>query len=240
MDLIAVDSLWADDLRSRIARDLGMPRSHVVFAASHTHFGPESRLGNAAPWSAAHLARLEQMTEAIAQGAARLAQKLAPCSLHVGSENVASQMYNRRLIRPDGTCCTVFRLPPPEENLSFGPVDPRLAVLRLDAANGRPAALATSVGIHPVVGGRDFYAISPDYPAVLRQTLESVYAAPALFFLSTAANVVPVRRGPRERSRIGRTLAGAAIMAAEGAERVEGSINVEWERLDVPRVPPHP
>ena len=112
----------------------------------------------------------------------------------------------------------MFRLPPPEENLSFGPVDPRLAVLRLDDANGRPAALATSVGIHPVVGGRDFYAISPITPLCYARRSSPCTPRPRSSFSARRRMSVPVRRVPQGTQPHRSHAAGAAIMAAKKAQ----------------------
>lgn len=143
-------------------------------------------------------------------------------------------MYNRRLRRPDGTCRTVYVLPLPEPDLSFGPTDPRLTALRIADVDGNALANFVSVGIHPVVGGADFYAISPDYVGTLRSVLEHAYEAPTHFALGTAGNVVPLRRGIGEREKLGRYLAGAALAALETTIPVEGPLTLARREVQLP------
>ena len=129
-------------------------------------------------------------------------------------------MSNRRLRRPDGTCCTVYRLPLPEPDLEFGPVDPKLTVLRFDDAHGQAVLFLTSVGIHPVVGGGDFYGISSDYPGCCEKQKPSTRCRASSLWVRPA--MVPLQRGEGQRARPGRYLAGAVV----GCEMAAHHLNV--------------
>lgn len=231
-DLVGVDESWGRRLRTQIGEQLSMPMEHVVVLGTHTHFGPAIRAVKTAgeeheTWPGSAVSAMAQA----ATGAAACAEEL---SLRVGAADVGEMMYNRRLRRPDGTCCTVYRLPLPEPDLEFRQVDPKLTVLRFDDAEGQAALFFTSVGVHPVVGGGDFYGISSDYPGVLREAVESVYQVPCVFALGTAGNVVPLQRGEGQRARWGRYLAGAACQAAEMAKPSSVCLGVAHECLDLP------
>ena len=234
-DLIAIDESWGGRVRRAVGERLRIPPEHVVLVASHTHFGPATRpyeMGDAA-----HRAWLDRTVEQMVETAVQAASRASVATLRLGRRDVGPMMYNRRLRRRDGTCRSVLRLPLPEPDLTFGPVDPKLTVLRFDGPDGRPLALLVSVGIHPVIGGGNFMGISPDYPGVLRRTLEAGYGAPAVFALGTAGNVVPIQRGKGQRERIGRYLAGAAYEASETAEPVPVRLSVAHDRIDLPSAP---
>lgn len=231
-DLIAIDEDWGNRVRTGIATELSMPANHVVVLATHTHFGPQTRLARMTETQ--HQEWLESAVAAMIDCASWAAGRTDECLLKIGTADVGALMYNRRLRRSDGTCCTVYRLPLPEPDLEFGPVDSELTVLRFDNPSGKPVLLLTSVGIHPVVGGRDFYGISADYPGALRRAVEAVYGVPCIFALGTAGNVVPLQRGEGQRERLGRFLAGAACQAAETAEASAVRLGVVNERIDLP------
>jgi neutral ceramidase len=231
-DLVGVDESWGKRLRAQVGEQLSMPTEHVVVLGTHTHFGPAVRVFEMA--GREHETWLEDAVAGMAQAAVSAAADTKEVFLRIGTADVGAMMFNRRLRRPDGTCCTVYRLPLPEPDLEFGPVDPKLTVLRFDDAQGQAVLFLTSVGIHPVVGGGDFYGISSDYPGVLREAVEAIYQVPCLFALGTAGNVVPLQRGEGQRARLGRYLAGAVCQAAEMAKPSPVCLNVVHECLNLP------
>ncbi|MGI6083466.1 MAG: neutral/alkaline non-lysosomal ceramidase N-terminal domain-containing protein [Limnochordia bacterium] len=231
-DLVGIDESWGHRLRTGVGEQLSMPAENVVLFGTHTHFGPAVRAREMA--GKEHEVWVQEAVRAMEEAAVAAAQKTRRSFLRVGTADVGEMMFNRRLRRPDGTCCTVYRLPLPEADLEFRPVDPKLTVLRFDDTQGEPVLLMASVGIHPVVGGGNFYGISADYPGALRQAVEAVYQVPCVFALGTAGNVVPLQRGEGQRARLGRYLAGAVCQAAETARLSPVCLNVVHECLDLP------
>ncbi len=230
VDLVRVDEFWGTPLRERIGAATNLPLAHIVIMASHTHFGPS--IGR--PVNDAHQAWEQEFVEKIYQTALQAVAATQPVTVRTATADISRIAYNRRPVRADGTCCTAFTLPPQEDGLQFRPIDPKQTVLRFDASDGRPALLIVSTPMHAVVGGADSFAISPDYPGVLRNALERVYGAPALFAAGTAGNVVPFKRGLALRQVIGNFLAGAAMQAAEMAEPCGGRLGLVQERFDLP------
>ena len=231
-DLIGIDEHWGRRLRKSVSEKLSMPAENIVLFGTHTHFGPAVRVHETV--GEEHQAWVQETVRAMEEAILSAAQDTRKAFLRVGTADVGKMMFNRRLRRPDGTCCTVYRLPLPEEDLEFGPVDPKLTVLRFDDPNGEPILLLASVGIHPVVGGGDFYGFSADYPGALRRAAEAVYGVPCVFALGTAGNVVPLQRGEGQRERLGRYLAGAVCQAAETAQLSPVCLNVIHKCLDLP------
>jgi neutral ceramidase len=231
-DLVAVDERWVHRLRTRLGEQLSMPEENVVVLGTHTHFGPAVRSHEMA--GPEHEAWLESAIEGMAKATTKAAERTQEVTLRVGGADVGEMMYNRRLRRPDGSTQTVYRLPLPKPDLEFRVVDPKLTVLRFDNMQGQPVLIFASVGIHPVVGGGDYYGISADYPGALRRAVEAVYKVPCMFALGTAGNVVPLQRGEGQRERLGRYLAGAVCQAAETAKLSPVSLNMGHARLHLP------
>ena len=244
LDVVNIEERWGWRMREGVGRRLGLPPERVIVLASHTHFGPATGAGSSVPVTQEkHRRWADRTVEAVIDAAVQADARREPVTLHVGRRDVSPMVYNRRLRRPDGTCCIVYQLPlpPDEEGLTFGPVEPNLTLLRFDGAAGKPALYLVSAAIHPVVGGGNFYGISADYPGVLRQALERAGGAPAVFALGTAANLVPIQRGPGQRERIGRYLAGAALEAAALAQPTGVRLAFRHERIELPagrRLPP--
>ncbi len=118
-----------------------------------------------------------------------------------------------------------FGPPRPElDGLRAGVTDPGVAVLRLDAEDGRPLACLVNFACHPVCGGDNLYAISPDYVGPLRSLAESALECPVVFVLGAAGDQVPAWREGASRRRVGQGIAGAAIQAWHKAEPLEGPL----------------
>lgn len=230
VDLASVMESWSTPIRAEISKRLGIPTSHVLVAASHTHFGPAT--GEKA--HDLHAGWLNALKLKLVDVACRAAAQTQDVTLSVGTGDFSRVAYNRRPVRADGTCCTAYTLPPPEENLTFRAIDPKQTVLRFNATNGQLALILVSTPMHAVVGGANFYAISPDYPGMLRHALEQVYQVPVMFAAGTAGNVVPFRRGEGCRQLIGHYLAGVALQSIEMATSGPGKLGFKQERLPVP------
>jgi hypothetical protein len=69
-----------------------------------------------------------------------------------------------------------------------GPTDPTVDVVRIDDLEGSPIAVLTGYAAHPVVMGMNDLLISPDFPGVVRRTVESVTGATCLYLTGAAGN----------------------------------------------------
>jgi neutral ceramidase len=136
-------------------------------------------------------------------------------SLSVGKGEISEIVYNRRTKKPDGTVAMTFNLPQASKDLTFGPVDPELCLLRVDDPNSGLVAAVVNYACHPVSGDpiRDkFYYISADYPAYIAQVIEQAEGGNCIFLLGTAGNINPVRLNRKHpRMQTGKSLGGAAL-----------------------------
>jgi neutral ceramidase len=151
--------------------------SYVVITASHTHAGPnildEYPPGQTPLWETAAIRKIET---AIGEAC----QDLAPARMGVGygSVNIG---YNRRVVNPDGTVKMLWTNP---TKVPTSPVDPTVAVLRIDRMNGSPLAILVNYACHPVIFGEDNFKYSADYPGVMVKIVQQAFGGkPLCMFL---------------------------------------------------------
>ena len=169
------DSL--ERLRAAVRQSSGI--SYLLAAASHTHSAPvvQDAYRNGTPaWETAAL-------DKIAQAVADAHQHAVEARLGAGY-GVAYIGHNRHRANRDGTV-TWFEHNPTQ--IPTAPVDPTVAVLRVDTADGRSLAVLVNYACHPVVFGPDNTQYSADYPGVMTKTVEQALGGqPLCFFLQGA------------------------------------------------------
>ena len=212
LDLIApLEADYVRQLREAVRPDL----SYVLVTAIHTHSGPPL-IANSSPvpqdWE---LSTVRKITDAIHQALTHA----VPVRLGVGY-GVAYIGHNRLRAERDGGV-TWF-----EKNwtaISTSPVDPTVAVIRIDDMTGNTLAILANYACHPVIFGPDSSLFSADFPGIMTQTIEKTIGGRALcFFLQGAAGdinplyaVTPLSEGAvelyeRTGSELGRVAAAIA------------------------------
>ncbi len=166
-------------LRDQIAKESGI--SFLLITASHTHSGPnildEYPSSHTPAWETADLNK-------IAKGVAEARGREVEAQLGTGFGRV-NIGYNRRRVNPDGTVTMVWENP---DKLPTSPLDPTVAVLRVDSTDGKPLAILVNYACHPVVFGPDNLEYSADYVGVMARTVEqsvgdATGGRPLCFFL---------------------------------------------------------
>jgi neutral ceramidase len=222
--IVSADLLWVplemtSEIRQQVQEKLGIPPQNVMICGTHTHFAPKiDRI--AKDWPDAAAAQIDESYVQVFKkrifDSIMLADKDSrQVSLSVGKGQISEIVYNRRTKNPDGTVAMTFNLPPASPDLTFGPVDPELCLLRADDPNGALVAAVVNYACHPVSGDpiRDkFYYISADYPAYTAQVVEQAEGGNCIFLLGTAGNINPVRLNrTHPRMQTGKALGGAAL-----------------------------
>ncbi len=218
-DLIGVEATLVDHLRQTIEETIGIPAGNVMVSCSHTHFGPEVRASRATtlsnPKNRVYVDILVQQLMTVTQLAQ---QRLQPARIGAG-KGIADQVsYNRHTIRPDGSAQTSYRLPDPDSDLTFGPYDSTVRILRVDSVTGELAASLIHFGCHPVATTDQMYTISADYPGYAMDVVETGEGGICLFGLGCAGNIVPIQREGEYPRMIGRTIGGEAIKVLQWIE----------------------
>lgn len=168
-DILGFDRTTVDSIRTRLARDHGLPEQRVMLAPSHTHWGPAStfRVGFAAGSPNVHyLARMEQR---LLEAGAEAIASLQPGGIRFREFNTRIGA-NRRSFDEHGS---QLWLP----NLE-GSYDEHTPVLEFERAGrqGPRRILLVSHACHPTSSGlMDRW--SPDYPGALRDRVREKLGA---------------------------------------------------------------
>ena len=224
MAIVSADLLWVPlemtgQVRKVVKTKLGIAEENLLICGTHTHFGPKldrptKNWPDAADSKvdAAYVASLQgKLIEVIvkAHGDMRSAK------LGMTKGQAPELVYNRRTRKPDGTVAMTFKLPPADPNLTFGPTDPQVTILKVEDSDGKLLAALVNFACHPVSGdgnAEKFYSISADYPGYTAQVVEQVEGGLCFFALGTAGNINPVRLGwANPRLQAGRAL-GAEVL----------------------------
>lgn len=210
-DLLFVQDPLASALRAAIGQRLGVPPTHVLLNASHTHCGPtlqDFHYDDEPAQDAMRRAYAASLLSAIPELVERAASELSPARLGTATGE-ARIGINRREAQPDGTVIL-------GENPS-GPVDHEVRVIRVDDLDGRPLAVVFAHGCHPVTMGPKCLYWSSDYVGPARELIERSLGCLSLFLQANGGDINPITGiGSNEddtdaKNRIGFTLGGEVL-----------------------------
>lgn len=184
-----VDSLMMprellDDVKQKVALEIGVAPERMLIAATHTHSAPPvmGALGTDADAGYAELLR-ERLAGVLRQAAGRL----EPARMGWASVAAPEYTHSRRwILRPDkmrkdpfGELTVRANMHPGYQNPEFigpsGPVDPELSLLAIQSKAGRPLAVLANYSMHYV--GVPGPLVSPDYFGHFSARLKSLIGA---------------------------------------------------------------
>ncbi len=219
--IVALDIMYGDDAFTKVIRDRVAARTNIQPEAicvncSHSHNAP----------NAAFVRGVGEMNADYVKSTAHLAadaliqawQQRAPAKLRVGRGEVKGWTINRT-----------------REN---GPVDERLALLRVDAADGKPLAVAFNFHSHPTAHMEiDLRAVSRDWPGEVVDQLEAALpGATALFLQGTCGdiNLRPEFNWTARRFEPAKAIAALALDAWKNSRPVNGTMAAAVREIDLP------
>jgi len=242
--LVIVDSCMIprelmDAAKKLAEKKTGIPTSHILISATHTHTAPT--LGGVFQ-SEPNPAYTAYLTTKIAEGIAKAFAQREPALIGWGVAQEPNQIFNRRWYFKSGTVqknplgkIDQVVMNPGYQNPNMvkqaGGTDPDVTVLSVRAKNGRPIALFANYSLH-YVGGVE--ALSADYYGAfadrIAQLMEATEATPA--FVGAMSNgtsgdvnnvnfagVPPQGRKPYEQIRVvADAVAKVAKQAADSAK----------------------
>lgn len=153
-----------------IEREAGVPRSHVLVTATHTHSAPSTMHIFQNPPDPKYL---EWLTVRIADSVRMAARRLGPARVGFAFGREDRLIFNRRYYMKPGTVIqdpfgnadrvkTNPGIMNPAVVKPAGPVDPDVGVLAAASAQGRPIAVVANYSLH-YVGGVGPGHVSADY-----------------------------------------------------------------------------
>lgn len=222
LDLVFVfDPTYLTQLREATRTDV----SNLLVDAIHTHSGPSVFGGEKTPEGPWQASCVVKIAAAIREAAAHA----VPVRLGVGY-GVAFIGHNRLRVERDGS---VTWFEKDWTGTPTAPVDPTVAVLRIDDMGGSPLAVLVNYACHPVIYGPDSRLYSADFPGVMTGVVEKAMGGKALCFYlqGGAGNINPdyavssLRQGAVEFCRQAGTTLGD--VAARVAGRIQTVASAE-------------
>lgn len=242
VDLLWIPPQITSEVRAMVKDKTGIPERNILISATHTHFGPRlfsrTKLGTQDPDNKVDEAYVRTLVKKMANSVFLAHRNMQDVTLGAARGRLAEIVYNRRTrlpdgsvtmsfslppevlatrridTSPDGSTRTVFTIPPAKPQLTFGPIDPEVWVLRVDDPNGQIVGSLVNFACHAVSGSgyEDwFYSISADYPGVTTQLVEQAEGGICLLTPGTSGDMVPLKRGREARFAIGKAIAGEAL-----------------------------
>ena len=236
LDVVAIGEIgsirndFLPNVRRQISDQLRIHPENIVINASHCHGVP--------------CVDAEQRTvDVIRQAFANRVPVVAGSAK--GTEERISE--NRRLRLKSGREVDVrhaYSLPPDEEVIGAGPVDPEIGVLRIDRKSGGPLAVLYNFACHPIQGvpsGGNTADITGFSSSVIEETLGKDTIA--LFFQGCGGDINPVTykdvANPRDAEPLGNLLALSTLRVVRSISCTDAptlkyiSKNLELPRADL-------
>lgn len=177
-----------DRAKKLVGDATGLAPENLLISATHTHAAPGvigMHTADADRWYE------DFLIHRIADGLRRAIANLAPARIGWGTGSVPKHVFNRRWLmregsippNPFGDRTDRVRMNPPRASDDLrkpaGPVDPEVAVVSVQHADGRPLALLANYGLH-YVGGYEPGHVSADYFALFADRMQERIGADRL------------------------------------------------------------
>ena len=236
VDVLSVKGVVVREARREIEERTGIPGSHVMIGASHTHRGgpavgalPGDFSRASAPEFCEHLAR-ECATAADPDYARVLGEKIATAviladqgkreaGLAVGVGHEDSVAFNRRFRMKDGTQTTHPGKGNPDIVESAGPIDPDVGVLSAWAPDGEFLGCLVNYTCHGTTMGP---GLSADWIYYLRRTITGALnpEATVVFLNGACGDVTQVDNLSTRKNEFGE-IVGRRVGQTVGAEALK-------------------
>jgi hypothetical protein len=214
-------------VRARLEAGLGIKAGNVLVNASHCHG-----------------IVCEDVAERTVRAVQEAASRMVAVKVGAGAGHEDRIMENRRLKLKGGKEADVrhaYSLPPDDEVVGAGPVDPEIGVLRLDREDGRPLAVVYNFACHPIQGVPGG-GITADLTGFASGVIEEGLGggAIALFLQGCGGDVNPASykdvNNPRDAEPLGTRLGLSTLRALRAVETGEdGRLKVIRETIALPR-----
>lgn len=222
-DLLGMSHDISRPIREHVASALSLGMEHVMIACTHTHHGPSAMAGTDRlgwPTPDGYIALLR---DGCVESAEHARDNATDARLRFGRFPLPDGFgFNRRGSAYDS---------------------PTFSILRLD-----PGGVVANIGIHPVLLGPEWYAVSTDWVASFRTELECEAGGTAIELTGALGDINPVPRAGDmgdnsyepwatldETVAFGKRLGQAVIARLDETEPLDGPLRiVRHETIDAP------
>jgi hypothetical protein len=208
------------NVRAKLQQELGIAPPNVLINASHCH--------------GVVCADVEERT---VQAVREAQQKVVPVTAGAGVGHEDRIMENRRLKLKSGKDADVrhaYSLPPDDDVVAVGPVDPEIGILRLNRENGQALAVVYNFACHPIQGVPNG-GNTADVTGFASKVIEESLAADtvALFLQGCGGDINPVLykdvEHPRDAEPLGMML---GLSTLKSLRQIKNSENQELKIVD--------
>jgi len=230
LDLIGVPASLRENLEKRCGEAYKLPPEGLLLNASHTHSGPEFRVGRRMGDDGDHDHSKDgaeygrHLEDGLFQAIGQAIDKLEPARLGYAHARAGFAM-NRRLPSPNG----YQNSPNPD-----GPVDQSVPVLRVTGEDGKLRAVLFGYACHNTTLA--LYDWNADYAGYAQEYIQEAHpGAIALFLMGCGGDQNPYPRGTVEMAKQhGRALANAVEVALGVAPReIHGPLRSIYGKVDL-------
>jgi neutral ceramidase len=159
---IGIPERWWEELSSRIELETGIPRAHVILAATHTHGAPQPQARSEAA-SEKLTAHSEQIADLVVRGIHSAGSRLEQARIGVGRGQA-----NVNINRTARTASGAYWLGQNPD----GPSDKTVHVVRFERLDGQPIAILANYAVHGTVGGQGNLMLTGDLPGAASRYAE--------------------------------------------------------------------
>ncbi len=193
-------SAMMEKIRKEVAEKAGV--EHVMISGSHSHHGPVIELTDQEGAGKGKfddaVAYSKRLPELLIEAIVEAKNNVQPARMGIATKNI--EMNRNRHTKQ-----------------AERPVDPMLAVIRFDSAEGKPLAILVNYAAHPVSVSTSILKFSPDYPGAMQNRVESALATNC-FFMQGAAGDMSVNADGKDTKAIGEALGDHVVSLAQSIE----------------------
>lgn len=234
LDLLYIYTNLFETVRKQISIETGIPTSHILFSATHTHSAPGQGSKNT------------NSNDVILKTCVRIAKEALedrkPAQMFTTFSRPERMNFVRHYIRSDGTFLGkgVDKIPKTELIGHMHKADNLLQLVKFTREGGKDVILTNWQAHYFGTKSVDYYGISGDYPTIYRNALENTLNCHAAFVLGGSGNLTSSSKMTEEtlsKSYIdhAQRLAEFAAEAAANFQPAElGNIYLKEEIIKIP------
>ncbi|MBI3836850.1 MAG: neutral/alkaline non-lysosomal ceramidase N-terminal domain-containing protein [Planctomycetia bacterium] len=189
-----------EKIRKEVAEKAGV--EHVMISGSHSHHGPVIELTDEEGFGKGKfddaVAYSKRLPELLIEAIVEAKDNVQPARMGIETKNI--EMNRNRHTKQ-----------------AEKPVDPMLAVIRFDSADGKPLAILVNYAAHPTSIPSSVLKFSPDYPGAMQNRVESALHTNC-FFMQGAAGDMSTNRGGLDVKGYGEAIGDQVVSLAQSIE----------------------
>jgi len=184
-DLLGIARQVSDEARLRIEKELGIPKSHILISATHTHSAGSALGSNPRAIKQTLDNYQELVAKRIVDGVRKANNNLRPAEIAIGNVDVPEHVFNRRWYLKDGKMPAnpfgtfdKVKMNPGAGNPDLvepaGPTDPGIRFISVREPNGNMISIFSTYSLHYIGGVGNGDVSSDYYGAYCNRLLEMV------------------------------------------------------------------